>query len=125
MCDENETSDGEYLVDSLEARDSLWDLQEIMLGRSARSILNNGKLKRTGIIEASFNIEKAKVTYEKAKAAKVGDKIMCAVCGKIFVKKTYNQAFCRSKGKANCKDRYWNTVSTTRRERALQFSERR
>jgi len=42
--------------------------------------------------------------YERNKAAKVGETIKCACCGKEFVKKQYSQAFCCGK----CKDRYWN-----------------
>ena len=42
--------------------------------------------------------------YEQNKAAKVGETIKCACCGKKFVKKQYSQAFCCGK----CKDKYWN-----------------
>ena len=42
--------------------------------------------------------------YEQNKAAKVGETIRCACCGKEFVKKQYSQAFCCGK----CKDKYWN-----------------
>ena len=68
--------------------------------------------------ETSFNIEKAKIAYKKAKDAKAGDNIICTVCGTKFTKKTYNQAFDKSK----CKDRYWNIVDDKRLERAKQFS---
>ncbi len=59
--------------------------------------------------------------YEVAKNANVGQKIPCGCCGKQFVKKSYQQAFCRNKGKGNCKDKYWNTTNDARRERALQW----
>lgn len=55
--------------------------------------------------------------YQKAKAAKVGSKVQCPVCGKMFVKKSYQQAFCCNKGKHNCKDRYWNDATDSRRFR--------
>lgn len=42
--------------------------------------------------------------YKKAKASKVGEVIKCACCGKEFVKKQYQQAFCCGR----CKDRFWN-----------------
>ena len=42
--------------------------------------------------------------YQQNKAAKVGESISCAYCGKTFIKKQYSQAFCCGK----CKDRYWN-----------------
>ena len=50
------------------------------------------------------------IAYKKAKAAKVGEKITCPTCGKEFTKKSYQQAFCRNKGRDNCKDGYWNFV---------------
>lgn len=42
--------------------------------------------------------------YKTAKAAKVGDVVKCAHCGKEFVKCYYQEAFCCPK----CKDDYWN-----------------
>lgn len=42
--------------------------------------------------------------YEANKAAKVGTVIICPICGKAFVKKSYQQVFDDSK----CKDAYWN-----------------
>jgi len=60
--------------------------------------------------------------YDAAKAAKVGSMIHCPTCRKRFLKRSYQQAFCRNKGRGNCKDRFHNTVSETRRERAIAFS---
>lgn len=48
--------------------------------------------------------------------------IRCPTCGKRFLKRSYQQAFCRNKGKRNCKDRFHNLVSETRREQAIAFS---
>jgi hypothetical protein len=62
--------------------------------------------------------------FVNAKNANVGAKIVCPGCGKSFVKKTYHNKFCTSKGRANCKDRYWNSVDDVRRNRASQFSKR-
>lgn len=42
--------------------------------------------------------------YKAAKAAKVGDVVKCAHCGKEFVKRYYQEVFCCPK----CKDDYWN-----------------
>ena len=42
--------------------------------------------------------------YDVNKAAKVGETIVCPVCGKSFVKKSYQQAFCC----CECKDKYHN-----------------
>lgn len=47
-----------------------------------------------------------KTSYEKNKAAKVGEMITCPVCGEQFKKKQYAQAFCSRK----CKDDYWNNL---------------
>lgn len=61
--------------------------------------------------------------YAKNKAAKVGDKIACACCGKALVKKNYQQAFCPPTGKGKgkrykCKDKYWNLTDSKRASRA-------
>ncbi len=42
--------------------------------------------------------------YDINKSAKVGTEIICPVCGKMFIKKSYQQAFCSTE----CKDKYWN-----------------
>lgn len=42
--------------------------------------------------------------YKANKEAKVGETIICPVCGRAFVKKQYSQAFCDSA----CKDNFWN-----------------
>lgn len=60
--------------------------------------------------------------YEASKAAKTGATCTCPACGKSFVKKSYQQAFCSNKGRANCKDTYWNRASESRMARAAHFS---
>ena len=47
---------------------------------------------------------KRKEQYKFNKAAKVGDEIVCPICGKHFIKKQWQQAFDDGK----CKDAYWN-----------------
>jgi len=47
---------------------------------------------------------KRKLQYESNKKAKIGEEITCPICSEVFVKKTYQQAFCCGK----CKDAYWN-----------------
>lgn len=42
--------------------------------------------------------------YDINKSAKVGEELVCPVCGGRFVKKSWQQAFCC----VSCKDRYWN-----------------
>lgn len=57
----------------------------------------------------------SKKRYQIAKAAKVGSKIFCPGCGKLFVKTTYNKVFCSNgrtvKGQSSCKDRYHNMAN--------------
>ena len=47
---------------------------------------------------------KRQLQYESNKAAKVGETIVCPICGTSFAKKQWQQAFCCTQ----CKDRYWN-----------------
>ncbi len=44
------------------------------------------------------------MSYKTNKSAKVGNIIICPICGEKFVKKQYSQAFCS----LQCKDTYWN-----------------
>ena len=58
-------------------------------------------------------IEKMKARYEEAKEAPVGTIIRCPTCGKEHQKTSYHNIFCcnmKTKGKGNCKDKYWNMV---------------
>jgi hypothetical protein len=65
--------------------------------------------------------------YDIAKAAKVGDMIACPNCRKMHKKTTYHKIFCNNQkthpGKRSCKDRYWNTVDSTRNARAIVSAE--
>ena len=45
-----------------------------------------------------------KTRYKANKATKVGEEIVCPICGTKFVKKQYSQAFCSTE----CKDKFWN-----------------
>jgi len=69
--------------------------------------------------------ETMKERYRAAEAAKVGSTIRCACCGRKIKKTTYHKRFCsngKTKKGGNCKDRYWNTVDVSRRERAKLYS---
>jgi len=59
--------------------------------------------------------------YGIAQAATKGTLILCPMCGKRFFKKTKGHTFCSNKGRRNCKDRYHNSMSDKRRERAKQW----
>lgn len=64
--------------------------------------------------------------YKVNKAAKVGETIDCACCGKSNVKTNYQQAFCPPVKKLGvkrykCRDRYWNNVDPERAARARHW----
>lgn len=64
-----------------------------------------------------------KLLYNKAKEAKVGDRIKCPGCEKHTIKTTYNKTFCsnaKTRGN-NCKDRFWNKVDPEKRCRKTPF----
>jgi len=65
---------------------------------------------------------KIREAYRIAKQAKVGETVMCPSCGTPFVKTNYQQAFCKTKGGTVCKDKYWNTVTPTKRNNTTRIS---
>lgn len=60
--------------------------------------------------------------YKASKSAKVGDTCICPSCGTEFIKENYQQAFCKTKGKTVCKDKYWNTVTPEKRCNTTRIS---
>jgi ribosomal protein L32 len=48
--------------------------------------------------------------YLQNKEAKTGEIIKCPICGEVFIKKQYSQAFCCKE----CKGYYWNAVKPDR-----------
>jgi hypothetical protein len=67
-------------------------------------------------------MKKIKEKYDKSKSAKVGDLCICPSCNIEFIKTNYQQAFCKVKGKTVCKDKYWNTVTPTKRNNTTRIS---
>lgn len=67
-------------------------------------------------------MSKLKVKYELAKKVKVGETVICPSCNASFVKSNYQQVFCKTKGKTVCKDKYWNTVTPTKRNNTTRIS---
>lgn len=65
---------------------------------------------------------KIKERYTINKNAKTGEKITCPSCGTVFVKKSYQQVFCKSKTGTKCKDKYWNTVTPGKRNNTTRIS---
>lgn len=73
--------------------------------------------------EAARSREEMKKLYHIAKLAPVGECVTCPVCRRHFTKRSYQQAFCCSKGRnrflqTNCKDHYWSSVKEKRSIRA-------
>ncbi|HII95303.1 MAG TPA: hypothetical protein HA367_06180 [Candidatus Methanofastidiosum sp.] len=56
--------------------------------------------------------------YAFNKKKKVGEQCQCAgpMCNKRFIKKSYQQAFCRTK----CKDQFWNRIKFWKDEDKVQ-----
>ena len=65
---------------------------------------------------------KIKARYKLNKEAKVGDECICPSCNTKFIKANYQQAFCKSKGKTICKDKYWNTVTPNKKNNTTRIS---
>ena len=68
------------------------------------------------------NLKKLRELYNKAKAAKVGEIVICPSCGNDFKKLSYQQAFCKSKPGTQCKDYYWNNVTPSKRNNTTRIS---
>lgn len=60
--------------------------------------------------------------YQLNKSAKVGDICVCPSCSTEFKKTNYQQAFCKTKSKSICKDKYWNTVDPKKRNNTTRIS---
>jgi hypothetical protein len=65
---------------------------------------------------------KMKSRYELNKASKVGDECICPSCGSVFIKTNYQQAFCKTQVGTICKDKYWNTVTPSKRNNTTRIS---
>ena len=63
-----------------------------------------------------------KEAYKLAKEAKVGTEICCPSCNTVFIKTNYQSAFCKTLGGTVCKDKYWNTVTPTKRNNKTRIS---
>jgi beta-N-acetylglucosaminidase len=63
-----------------------------------------------------------KKRYKHNKDTKVGEECICPSCGTKFIKQSYQQVFCKSKGGTICKDKYWNTVTPTKHNNTTRIS---
>ena len=67
-------------------------------------------------------MSKIRNLYKLAKITKVGEECICPSCGTKFIKTNYQQAFCKTKSGTICKDKYWNTVTPTKRNNTTRIS---
>lgn len=63
-----------------------------------------------------------KSRYKTSKSARIGDTCYCPSCHTEFIKEHWQQAFCKTKGKTVCKDKYWNTVTPHKRNNTTRIS---
>lgn len=68
----------------------------------------------------SLTIFQMEDLYNAAVNAKVGDTIQCPCCGHKMKKKSYQHKFFNTRHK----DKYWNSVDDTRRDRAKAMRHR-
>lgn len=86
------------------------------------SLLFGGGIIFTYLYNVKLNNIKMKKTYENNKNAKVGEECICPSCKTKFTKTNYQQAFCKSKVGTKCKDKYWNTITPTKRNNTTRIS---
>ncbi len=60
--------------------------------------------------------------YKLNKESKIGDECICPSCGTKFIKNNYQQSFCKSKTGTKCKGKYWNTVTSKKRNNTTRIS---
>lgn len=65
---------------------------------------------------------KLKECYDLNKTIAVNQEICCPSCGTKFIKKTYNQSFCKTQQGTKCKDKYWNTIDPNKRNNTTRIS---
>lgn len=63
-----------------------------------------------------------KKVYKENKRKKVGESCVCPSCGNTFTKMSYQQVFCKTFSGTKCKDKYWNTVTPTKRCNTTRIS---
>ena len=71
---------------------------------------------------SSKRVRIMKQHYERNAAAKVGEECVCPACCVKFVKKSWQQKFCKSRPGTKCKDKYWNTVDPSKRCNTTRIS---
>lgn len=59
---------------------------------------------------------------DKNLKAQIGTECKCPSCYTRFIKESYQQVFCKSKPKTQCKDFYWNNVTPNKRCNTTRIS---
>ena len=72
-----------------------------------------------GICEIKMQM---KLQKEANKTAKIGTECICPSCGTKFIKKAYNQVFCKTKRGTICKNAFWNFVDESKRNNTTRIS---
>lgn len=126
------TGDGAYDADeSALAREGLSEVRKLFLASKAVAftrknypgepmhVLHQNTQMAAGLSTAERKAL-AQGHYAHAKAARVGDKVVCAGCGAEMAKASYQHAFCKDKvrGRSTCKDFVNNWLDATRLARA-------
>ena len=65
---------------------------------------------------------KMQTRYLMNKDLAVGSEMICPSCGTKSIKKYSQQSFCKTKDGTKCKDKYWNTVTETKRNNTTRIS---
>lgn len=73
-------------------------------------------------VDLSERRDQMAAAYQAARQTKTGSRIECPACQRELIKRSYQHVFCRSKGKGNCKDFFWNQLDDTRLARAKMFN---
>lgn len=68
------------------------------------------------------NIQYMKSVYQSNKTVSIGSVCQCPSCGTAFAKEHYQQVFCKTQGGTVCKDKYWNSVTPSKRNNTTRIS---
>lgn len=66
--------------------------------------------------ELKIKIAAMREKYNKNKKTIVGETCFCPACDTQFTKTTYHQVFCRTRSHTQCKDQYYNTLLSEKKQ---------
>ena len=67
-------------------------------------------------------IEEMKAIYQENQKASNSTECTCPSCKTKFIKKSYQQVFCKTKTWTKCKDKFWNSVTLGKRNNTTRIS---